>query len=229
MMKFITILSLLFTLNTTAQTRFYLDRLITAPCSPTLQAAWNVTTGNTYSMMYPSKSKYSLVASPLAKVSGASGAVAPRKMLISTYVSQPLLAQTILTGTVISMQIKCGKNNTLQTESLIVYVRYCNVDGSNVQDIANMSSIDLSTTSTNRTLTVTLGSDVTIAEYQRLIIEIGGNYTVGALTTLTCTLLSNISPITPDFLVDNTETLNLTPWIEFSQTLLFFVNYGIVQ
>lgn len=202
-------------------TRFYIDRLITAPVSPTIQAAWTVTSGNTYTMMYPSKSAYCVIAAAATITSGQAGAVAPQKMIAGTIISQPLIAQTILSGSTISMQIRGAKNASTPTCSLIMYVRYCNEDGSNIQEIGNASSTALTTTLTNRTVTLTLGGNVSIADNQRIIIELGGNETAGSVTTLTAGFGSNINTLTPDLPVDNTTIIASTPWIEFSQTLLF--------
>src|SRR6476620_4525658 len=113
-------------------TTFYFANTVTAPVSPTVQAAWNVSTGNTYRMMYPSKSKYPL-SSGATITSAAAGAVSPRKVLIQTYMTKPLAAQTILSGSTISMQMRFFYSNSSgNTAQAFVYVRVCDESGANI-------------------------------------------------------------------------------------------------
>lgn len=224
MRKLVFILSILITVEATAQTRFYIYNTITAPISPTVQAAWNVTTGNVYRMMYANsnKTKFPITAAVVVHTSGASGAAAPRKMLSATYISLPLIAQTVNSGSTISSQIRCQKNGSAQTEPMIIYFRLCNEDGTNVREIGNATSTDMiNGTPANRTVTLTLGSNLTINDNDRIIVEYGGSYTVGAVSTITCAITSISSYLLSDLPVDNTNTTSLNPWVEFSQTLNF--------
>lgn len=201
-------------------TRFYFDNAITAPVSHTFQAAWNVTTGAVRRMMYPGKTLYAAVSATVNVASGASGAVAARKMLTVAFLSQPLIAQTINSGSTIGIQFRCTKNETPPTCSLIAYVRLCDEDGTNLSEIGNASSTAMiNGTPANRTITITLAGNITVADNQRIIVEVGGNYTVGSSTTLTATVVTLLAPATGDLPVDNTSTSILNPWIEFSQTL----------
>lgn len=209
-----------------SQTRFYFDRLLTAPISPTVNAAWNITSTNTYTMIFPSKSQFSLLTTGVSITSGASGAASPKTLLSGTLISQPLVAQTIASGSTISMQMRLAKNGSTQVTNGLVYIRYCNEDGTNIQEIGNVASTNLpgNTTLTNRTFSFTLGSNITLTDGQRLIFEVGQNYTSGVATTITGSFSSAIQSNTTDLPVDNTTTTALLPWIEFSQTLKF--RYG---
>lgn len=226
-MKIILSILLLISGSLTAQTRFYFDRLITAPISPTINAAWTVTATGVYDMMYPSKTKFWVNTTTATLQSNQAGATPPAKMIIATLISQPLLAQTIATSSTISMQILCFKGTSLVTTALIMYVRLCNQDGTNITEIGNATSTNINpTTPQNRTLSLTLGSDVTVAENQRIIVEIGGSYTVGS-TAHRATMSLFLGTAGADLPVDNTTFTQLNPWIEFSQTLLFRQEIGI--
>lgn len=210
-------------------TRFYICNAITAPVSHTFQAAWNVTTGAARRMMYPGKTLYAAVSNSANVASGASGAVAARKMLTVAFQSQPLIAQTINSGSTIGMQFRCTKNETPPTCSLIAYVRLCNEDGTNLREIANAATTAMiNGTPANRTISITLGSNVTVNDNDRIVVEVGGNYTAGSSTTLTATIVTLLAVVTGDLPVDNTNTTALNPWIEFSQTLSFR-NRGIIE
>src|SRR5438045_391722 len=142
-------------------TRFYSYRLQTAPISPTVNGAWTKTSGNTYTMMYPSKSAYCLIAAAGSLTSQTSSTTSPQKLIAATFISQPLIAQTILSGSTISMQIRISKSSTASTGLIIVYFRWCNEDGTNIQEIGNATqATNLGTTLTNRTVTLTLGSNI---------------------------------------------------------------------
>lgn len=209
-------------------TRFYLERLTTPAVSPAIQAAWTVTPGAGFFMMFPSKTAYCKNTATGNQTSGSSGTTAPKKMICASYISQPLIAQTIASGSTISMQIRASKSATASTGLLFVYFRWCDENGTNIQEIGNTSNATaLSTTLTNRTITITLGSNVSITDNQRLIVEIGESYTAGT-TAHTCSVASQISATTTDLPVDNTTTTANLPWIEFSQTLSFR-NRGITQ
>lgn len=206
-------------------TRLYLHSQVTAASSPTVQAGWNVTTGNLYKMLYPGKTLYASGTAVNTITSAQVGAAAPRKVLIQTYLTQPLPAQTINSASTISGQIKCALNSTTSTTGqLFVYIRLCNEDGTNITEIGNITSTNLvAPTNTNRTITITLGSNVTIAARQRIIFEIGWNMSVGTVTTRTTSIVSQLAVATADLPVDNISTLGLNPWIEFSQTLNLIV------
>jgi hypothetical protein len=230
MRKLMLIVSVFFAIQVTtpivvhveAQTLLYSDRSVTAPVSPTVNAAWTVTSGNTYTMLLNSKSAYCVITSAANFVSGASTTTAPQKMLAATFISQPLIAQTINSGSTVSAQFRALKNASAGTGQLTFYVRYCNEDGTNVQEIGNFANTTsaLSTTLTNKTLTLTLGSNITISDGQRIIVEIGETFTTGT-TNHTCSVGSNINSLTADLPVDNTTITASTPWIQFSQTLSF--------
>jgi hypothetical protein len=124
MKKWFVFLSLAMSLSASAQTIFYLDRLTTAPISPTVNAAWGITTANTYVMMYPGKTLYARSVANATITSDQIGAAAVKKGLIQTYISQPLIAQTLSSGGTISMQIKGNMSSTSsRTGQLYMYAR----------------------------------------------------------------------------------------------------------
>lgn len=209
-------------------TRFYLNNLKTAPISPSINAGWTVTSGNTYRMLYPSLTQFSVNAGSVVITSGSSGTTPPQKMICTTMISQPLIAQTINSGSTISMQIKASKSAGVPIGLLFVYFRWCDDDGTNIQEIGSASNVtNLTGTATNRTITLTLVSNVVITNNQRLIVEIGESFTVG-VSAHTCSISSVMGVTLADLPVDNTTTTALNPWIEFSQTLVFIPS-SIVQ
>lgn len=226
-MKWILTILFLLPLILIAQTRIYFNRNVTAPISPTINAAWTVTSGNLYYMCFPNgKTQFTNRSTNLTVTTGASGTTPPQKMIGLTFISQPLAAQTISTGTVISFQMRASRSSSIGM-ALILYVRVCDADGTNITEIGNASSTALVTaTATNRTISITTGSDVVVTDNKRLIFEIGGNFTSGASST-TVNILTQLIPELGDLPVDNTTTSLLNPWVEFSQTLLFIKVGGI--
>jgi hypothetical protein len=205
-------------------TRLYLYRTVTMPYSPAVNAGWTNSTGNGYVLMMPNKN-YGLTVVSAAVTSGTSGAAAPKKLLSQVYISQPLIAQTINSGSTINVQIRINGNTTSGVTSHVgfMYARVINADGTVASEIGNVASggASLGTSATNRTFTLTLGSNVTITDYQRIQIELGTSFVTGSQAALTGTITSVMSISTGDLPVDNTTTTALVPWIEFSQTLLF--------
>jgi hypothetical protein len=208
--------------STQAQTRFYFDRSVTAPITFTPNAAWNTTAVNTFVMMYESKTFFAQNISNATITSDQVGAAAPRKSLMQTYISRPMNAQTILSGVTFSLQMRITIASTASTTGQgQIYVRLCNEDGTNLREIGNAQSTNLVTTITNRTITVTAGGNITVNNGDRLVIEIGGNESVGSVTTRTFSMSSALGPATTDLPVDNTTTTANNAWFECSQTLLF--------
>jgi hypothetical protein len=218
-----------FWIKAVSQTVLFFAGTVTAPVSPTVNAAWNVTTGNTYKMMYPSKTTYCLVAAGSTPTSGASGAASPRQILIQTYMTQPLQAQTVNSGATFYLQMRFNLSTTAGVAGQAkIFLRTCDESGLNITDVGNAVSTNLpSSPAANRTITVTLGSNLTITDRQRIIIEIGWNYSSGSSTTLTGTLATVLSPTLGNLPVDNTTTTSLNPIFTCSQTLLFDQNIGL--
>ncbi len=222
MKKLIAILLLFVALVINAQTRF-IQSNITAPFSPTVNAGWTQAGGNTYKMMYPGKNTFSYIQGVGNVSSAAIGFAAPAKGIIMTFISQPLQAQTLASGSTFSGQLRCAISTTSGTTGqLFAYVRKCNEDGTTLTEIGNCTSTNMSTTpAANRTLTFTLGSNITINAMDRLIVEVGWNYSVGTSTIRTALFALQASVTASDLPVDNTATGLLPGWFEFSQTILF--------
>jgi hypothetical protein len=204
-----------------AATRFYFDRLNTSPLSPAINAGWTKTTVAAYCMAYAGKVRWGRSASAATQSSIASGTTAPQKMVGPVYITQPLAAQTILSGATFTFQLRCIKTATAGTGNVWVYVRLCNDDGTNITEIGNCTNTAnaLTTTATDRNLVLTLGGNITVANNQRIIFEIGENFTTGT-TTHTFGFSSSLGPGTGDHTSgDNTETSAFNSWCECSQTL----------
>lgn len=228
MRKLVIVILFLLPIIVNAQTRFYFDRLTVAPISPTINAAWTITTGNTFHVIFPSKSLFPINTGNGTLVSATSTTTSPQKMICATFISTPLTAQTISNGTVFSMQMRGSKSSSLSTGLLTIYVRLCDAAGTTITEIGNFSNATnlVAGTSSNRTLTVTVSGDVTVNFGDRLIVEVGESFTAGA-TAHTCTINVQVAPSVADLPVDNTSTSLLNPWIESSQTLTFVKLSGI--
>ncbi len=199
-----------------SQTRFYLNTNTAAPVSPAYNAGWNVTSGVSQYLMHVVKDGSTLT----TVTSGASGAASPRKCLINQWISDPLAAQT-LTGTFTGQaQFNISSTSGGSTGLGYLYLRIVNSDGSIAQEFGKDSTSTLTTTLTNRTLiSLNIGS-VTITAGQRICIDLGWSFTAGSSTTRTGSLSGGSSSGT-DLPVDNFTTTVNSPWVQFSQTLVF--------
>lgn len=215
MKKLLIIIFLVITIGCKSQTTFYLSASLVPGPSPAFQAAWNVTTGGARRMMKPVKD-----ASTIASVtSGQTGAAAVRKVLIRQFVSEPLAAQT-LNGT-LTGQIRFNMSSvTSVTGQGFVYFRIINADGTVASEVGTMTTTDLTTTLTNRTLIALTLSSVAVTAGQRFAIDVGWNFATGSTTTITATGSFGSSSAT-DLAVDNTTTTANNPFIKFSQTIIF--------
>jgi hypothetical protein len=126
-------------------TRLYFSQ-IASPILPVVHANWNVITGNSPSMVF---AVYDGSAS-ITVTSGMTAAAAVRKLLIRQFISRPLAAQTIngtLTG-----QIRMSMSNvTSRTGEGLIYFRIINPDGTIASEVGSLTTIALTTSSTNRT------------------------------------------------------------------------------
>lgn len=202
-------------------TTFYFDVFNTAPVSPAINAAWTKFAANVYRMVMPSKTFFARSGVTTNFTTDASTTTSPQKMIALTVLSQPLIAQTINSGATFSLQMRGSKNASAPTGLLTMYVRLCDENGTNLSEIGNASNAtNLTTTLTNRTVTVTLGSNKSVGDNQRLIFEIGEAFNAGSANhTATINTLFNSGG--NDLPVDNTTTSALNCYITSSQTLLF--------
>lgn len=221
-MKIIMICSLLLVcLIGNTQTTLYPCRLVTAPISPTINAGWTITSTTNFYMLYPSKSTPSLVASAANSTSGNSTTTSPQKMICASLISPAMNAQTVNSGATFSAQFRVLKNASASTGHAFFYVRLCNEDGTNIREVGNGENTTsaLTTTLTNKTLTLTLGSNLTINDGDRLLIEVGEAFTAGS-TNHACSFgFNSNSSNTGNLPVDNTTLTALLPWVQCSQTL----------
>lgn len=217
MKKLLTILFILSFAFCQAQTRLYLNLNTAAAVSPTFNASWNVTSGASRYQLEIKKDGSTIA----SKTSGAAAVAAVRKLLIDQFVTRPLKAQTIASGSTLAMQARFNQSSTSSTTGQgFVYIRVCNSSGTITQDIGSASTTNLTTTLTNRTISYTFGSNITINDGDYFVFEFGWNYSVGTNTTRTGTMSRGSSNGT-DLPVNNTATTANDPWIEFSQSLVF--------
>lgn len=199
---------------TFSQTRFYLNLNTASTITPAYNAGWNITSGASRYIMSTGKDGSAIA----SKTTGNTGAAAPRRCLLDQWISEPLAAQTI-TGT-FTGQIRFQLNGVGVTGQGFVYVRIINPNGTIATEVGTATTSNLSNTLTNRTLISLNVGTLNITAGQRICIELGMNYSVGALTTVNCTI-SRGSASATDLPVNNSTTTANTPWFQFSQTLIF--------
>ncbi len=223
-MKKILIVLLLFSIELNSQTTLYFDRLAVPVYTPTVHANWNVTTGFTYGNLLFGKA-YLINTATLT--SGLTGAAATRELLIASYITPVLGTQTIATGTVISAQIKTNMSSTTsRTGSGEFYVRVMNEDGTIASEVGNATTTALTTTSTNRTYSITLGGNLSITGGQRIIFEFGWKYLTGSDVSTTASIVTLFNANTTDLPADNTATAAQNNWVKFSNSIVLASGYG---
>lgn len=198
-----------------AQSRLYLSQVV-PPYTPAVNAAWNVTTGALVGMLYSQVGNEAT----LNQASGNTGAAAVRKLLFYQFISQPLQAQT-LNGTLTGQTRFNMSSTTSRTGEAFVYLRLMNIDGTIANETGTLTSTALTTTLTNRTLIALTISSLSITAGQRLVVDMGWNYSTGSNTTTSGTMTIRDNRTNADYPVDNTTTALNTSWIEFSQKLIF--------
>lgn len=208
------LLFILFPVIVNAQSTFYLNTGTTCPIVPGVNAAWNVTTGNTQKMMNPTKD-----ASTIASItSGLTGAAAVRKIILSQWISQPLAAQT-MNGT-LTGQVRFNMSSiSSRTGEGFVYFSVLSAAGVRTE-VGTLTTTALTATLTNRTLISLTLSAVSVPAGGRFCVDIGWNYSTGS-NTATSGVGSFGSSSATDLAVDNTTTTANNPFIKFSQTVVF--------
>jgi Secretion system C-terminal sorting domain len=213
--KLLALFFVVLTLHNTAigQTRLYLNASV-SPVLPAFHAGWDVTTGaGSYQM-----STFKDGAALAPKLTGTSGANAVRKCLADRWISEPLATQTI-TGT-FTGQVKFMQNTvTGVTGQGFLYLRVINANGTVASEVGTATSTDLTTTLTNRSFSLNVGT-LNITAGQRICVELGWNYAVGAPNNTFATINKG-SAAAADMPVNNTSGANNNPWFEFSQSLVF--------
>jgi len=209
---------LLLPMYVSSQTTLYLNINNIYQSTVSFNAGWNVTSGAVRYYMEGHKDNSTIG----SHTSGQVGAAAVRKVLIDQWVSAPLATQTV-TGT-LDGQIRFNCNSvTSTTWQGFVYLRVINSDNTVATEVGTLTTTNLTTTLTNRTLIQLNVGTLSITAGQRFCIDVGANESVGSTTTRTATCSRGSSSAT-DLAVDNTTTTANNPFIKFSQTLVFLPN-----
>lgn len=216
-MKKLLAIFILFSLVQTseAQSRYYLGTSTTSLLPLAFDASWEVPGGAAKLYAYDFKDGSSIA----TFTSNNTGAAAVRDLLIRTFITVPLAAQTLNTGVVITAQVRGNMSSTTSRTGrgrLVIKVK--NEDGTDNATIATIFTTAYTTTLTNRTYTFTLASPVTIPAGGRLCFEFGWEYSTG---TNTATNGSNSygSSSATDLSADNTSTTANNPFVNISVTV----------
>ncbi len=217
-------------------TRFYFhnNSSFTAPVSPSFSTEWEKTSGATRLGLLPDTDNFYSAADPLTNVSGSENvATQPYDVLIRQYVSPPLAAATVISGTV-KGQILVSETNAAADYCRAVVVKVVSRDGETLRGTlldefpSNLTS-EFATSKTNRYFPPSSSlSTVNAQAGDRIVVEIGFR----SFNTVTSSYSANFrlgSNATSDLPEDETSTTDANPWIEFSQDLGFELEVGAVN
>jgi len=199
-------------------TRFYCGASTAVNLTPSY-SGWNVTTNAVRRRLSGSKSRTTedAIASKAHAVTGASG----DEHLWYQFVGEdwPLAAQTINSGSTVTLVFRIQESNALSNVFLYANVRIMSSDGATERgSIAGADATEAATSLTSRTMTLTFGSNISVSSGDIVVVEVG--FTKNSTTSYTTTISSGDNSATD---LDNTDadTGADNPWIEFSQTLTF--------
>jgi hypothetical protein len=204
-----------------ASTRFYLPSAGAANISPAYSTAWEKTTQAGARLLCVTAKTISAMASITVNENVAT---TPYDILSRQYVSGPIAAQTIQ-GTV-SGQIRCSEANAATDADVAMIIRVVSNNGAVERGTllsyfpAVLTNEYYVTTLTNRMFPSIIAlNPVTTEDNDRIVIEIGTRV-FNAITT-SYSILHNYGDNAVDLAVNNSTTTAQSPWIEFSQTIIF--------
>jgi hypothetical protein len=211
-----------------AQTRFYIGSLTVPTVAQT--PYWN-----TYALAaFPSTNYLLLSQYPFSIVNAANtvndsgvgtpyGAV-PHYLLCLQAMTEPLMPQTILSGSTITIQFKVSRSTgsiALKT-NFIQTIKLINQDGSVALEIDSTNSkYYLNNTFVNTGTNYTFKTNITVTAGQRICFDIGVMTTASGINGAFVRPLRSYAINTADLPVDDTTKSALNSWIEFSQNLKF--------
>jgi hypothetical protein len=213
-------------------TRLYLHSQGLSPISPTF-GAWTRTVGAVRRLHHTAKE-----GTPNANFTLTKGdATDPANVLMYQYISRPLRAQTIA-GNLKGIIQALSNTPLIAAAQMLVTVMardLTTVRGTLLAfDVSVLSNTFDSVTMTNRkfprawTGSGAALSSVAALDTDLLVVEIGARM-VGVVTTVDFTLRAGDDPALADLAENETDTADGTPWLEFSQTLLYLSETAPVQ
>jgi hypothetical protein len=209
MKKLALVLALFCAVSVPAATRYYLPSSGTPPVSPTFDSNWTDTASV---VRIRAVTSYSNTAMTDQTVTVAGFATT----LFKQYVSDPIGVVNFNATTVSGVIRGSAAVNTLQNGDFAVGLVHSN--GTRVL-LLTTTQLDsaFSTTATTRFLAATTLPNVTSQAGDRILIEIGADN--GSSTARA--IIERFGDVTAsgDFLLNNTQTTDLDPWLEFSATI----------
>ncbi|MEI9958051.1 MAG: hypothetical protein WDM90_17505 [Ferruginibacter sp.] len=204
---------------TFSQTRFYLNTGTASAVTPAFNTNWQVTSGAARYEMSTVKDG----STTGSNVSASAAGTPTRRVLIDQFVSEPLAAQTIAAGTTFTGQVQYKVTTTPTSGVGAVYLRVINSNGTIANEVANVVSPTVFTTTTNAngtfSYTVPAGG-IAITAGQMIVIDLGWNYTVGSSSTRTASATEG-SSVGSDLPYNTASATLANPWFQFSQNLVF--------
>lgn len=203
-------------------TKFYLPSANTARQDPAWHTTWTDSTGYTAGKFRLTTHKPD---TGLVTKSIVNSSVALEYHAAGMWISEPLIRQTIASGTVITGSISCSETNAKNNLSLRWVIRLLQNDGTTYRsDVVAFAddATEFNTSLRSIAFTNTLGGNVTVGEGDRLVIELGsgGDPASGGGSHGASIVIGEASAgVDLDYSDADTGTDN--PWINFSQTLTF--------
>lgn len=201
-------------------TRFYLPSSGAAAVSPTLSTQWEDTSIGTS----PLRCVTTKTNSAMTTRSFADANATLRDIFFQQYVSDPIEAQTIANQT-IKWQILAKERAASCNMALCLVIRVFDITGQTVRtgglSVSRAATEFDATTLTNRALSDTF-VNVTALDGDRIVIEIGAFGDPGGGSDHDSDLRIGDADAT-DLPEDETATTDNNPWIEFPNTLTFWI------
>jgi hypothetical protein len=203
-------------------TKFYLPSTGTAEQNPAWSASWYNATGFSASKLKATTSKPNsgLVTKTLTEAN-----LTDRHFAVGMWISEPLVAQSIASGTIITCSIRCSEDNLKNNLSLHWIIRLLQNDGvtyrSNIFAFNN-DGLEFATSLTSRADSITLGGAVAVSDGDRLVIEmgIGGDPASGG-GSHNSTISIGETSAGADLDASDADTGADNPWVNFSNSLTF--------
>jgi hypothetical protein len=207
-------------------TKFYLPASGTAGQDPAWSASWYNATGFTAAKL---KAVTTKINSGLVTKSLTEADITDRHFASGMWISEPLSAQTIAGGTVITCSIRCSEDNAKNNLSLHWQIRLLQSDGTTYRgnviaftDDTTEAYTSLRSLTGSVTLAASPGGDVTVGVGDRLVIEmgIGGDPASGG-GSHNSTMSIGETSAGADLDASDADTGEDNPWVNFSNSLTF--------
>lgn len=218
-------------------TRYYLSNSAAAAASPAFDSNWNDTinwAAANRRAMATAKSNSTLTAqgsNDFGTGTICSNGTAPGRILMRQWVG-PQIGVFNFNTTTVSLVLKAVASGTITSVLLNLGVRLLHLDGSLTSLLAVTAAnydTNFPTTAATRIVNAAALSNITSQNKDRLVVEVGANWTTVGSQCRTVSLTDGDVSATADYALTSGLTTSLDPWVEFSGTLPAPVLYDTGQ